>query len=153
MISKRDSRSSIPQMPQNWKKCVCDQIGRIGYIENNSTADSVLGLSPLACGHTPAYSQSVVLLQQLGADGVDHLGLTFSRSHCLSKWLVHVCQEHDSSPGVVSTCADNLTKVKGLWNPGYLVLNFWPSAGAFQEVCSSGQVQFTGTCSWWDLMC
>jgi len=29
-----------------------DQIGRIGYIENNSTADSVLGLSPLACGRS-----------------------------------------------------------------------------------------------------
>ena len=38
----------------------------------------------------------------------------------------------------MSTCADNLHKIKGLWNPAYLVLNFWPSAKAFQDVCSSG---------------
>ena len=49
-----------------------------------------------------------------------------------------ILQENDASPGVVSTCADNLHKVKGLWNPAYLVLNFWPSAKAFQDVCASG---------------
>jgi len=48
-------------------------------------------------------------------------------------------QENDASPGVVSACADNLQKVKGLWNPAYLVLNFWPSAKAFEDVCTSGE--------------
>lgn len=34
--------------------------------------------------------------------------------------------------GVVSACANRIRKVKGLWDPSYLVMNFWPSKGAFE---------------------
>jgi len=46
-------------------------------------------------------------------------------------------QESGASPGVVSACADNLHKVKGLWDPAYLVLNFWPDARTFEEAYNS----------------
>jgi hypothetical protein len=48
-------------------------------------------------------------------------------------------QQTGSSPGVVSACTEHLHKVKGLWDPAYLILNFWPSAKVFEEAYTSGR--------------
>lgn len=48
-------------------------------------------------------------------------------------------QQAGASPGVVSACTENLHKTKGLWDPAYLILNFWPSAKVFEEAYTSGE--------------
>ena len=42
----------------------------------------------------------------------------------------------DADGGIVST--DNIYKVKGQWQPEFLVVNFWPSAEVFDSAYNSG---------------
>lgn len=46
-------------------------------------------------------------------------------------------QQAGACGGVVSTCADRIQRVKGLWDPAYLVMNFWPSQHAFEASYNS----------------
>ncbi|ESN94569.1 hypothetical protein HELRODRAFT_164430 [Helobdella robusta] len=41
--------------------------------------------------------------------------------------------------GVVSAPSDCIHKVKGLWDPNYLIINFWPSCQVFEEAMKSDQ--------------
>lgn len=47
-------------------------------------------------------------------------------------------EEAGACGGVVSSCANRIRKVKGLWDPSYLVVNFWPSQSAFEASYGSG---------------
>lgn len=41
--------------------------------------------------------------------------------------------------GVVSACANRIHKVKGMWDPFFLVFNFWPSETAFETSYNSAK--------------